>query len=197
MSEVSRAGHRRRQVLALICGGLALRGALAADAQMQAQMQAQINAQIEAPNVVPISAQLVTSGQPTAPSLATLGAQGFGAVVYLAPLSVADAVPGEAEIVRRQGLEFVNIPMPFGHPTAADFDEFVATMKRLQGRKVLVHCQVNMRASSMSFLYRVIVGGEPPETAYEAVARVWSPRGPWKALMVSQLRKAGIAFEPY
>jgi hypothetical protein len=54
-----------------------------------------------------------------------------------------------------------------------------------------------MRASSMTFLYRVIVGREAPEQAYEPVARVWSPRGPWKKLLIAQLRKAGIAFEPY
>ena len=79
----------------------------------------------------------------------------------------------------------------------ADFESFVQVMNRLEGRKVLVHCQVNMRASSLTFLYRAIVGKEKPEQAYEAVAKVWSPEGPWKRLMVSQLRKAGIEFEPY
>ena len=70
-------------------------------------------------------------------------------------------------------------------------------MADLKGHKVLVHCQVNMRASSMTFLYRVIIRKDPPEQAYEAVAGVWSPAGPWKALLVSQLKKHNIAFEPY
>lgn len=152
---------------------------------------------IQAPNVVVISANLVTSGQPTAEALSALSAQGFGAVIYLAPPTVADAVAGEADIVRKQGLEFVNIPIRFDNPTDADFQSFVAAMNRLRDRKVLVHCQVNMRASSLTFLYRVIVGGEKPETAYESVARIWSPGGPWKRLLVDQLRQAGIAFEPY
>ncbi|WP_332851669.1 protein tyrosine phosphatase family protein [Duganella sp. S19_KUP01_CR8] len=152
---------------------------------------------IAAPNVVAISPQLVTSGQPSAEALAGLAAQGFGAVIYLAPLTVPDAIAGEAEIVRKQGLEFINIPIRFGNPTEADFQSFVAAMRRLGDRKVLVHCQVNMRASSMTFLYRAIVLHEKPELAYESVARVWSPEGPWKSLLVSQLRKAGIQFEPY
>lgn len=152
---------------------------------------------IAAPNVVPISARLVTSGQPSAEALARLSAQGFGAVIYLAPPTVPDAVPREAEIVREQGLEFLNIPIRFDNPTEADFQAFVAAMNRLGDRKVLVHCQVNMRASAMTFLYRVLVGRERPEQAYESVARVWSPTGPWKKLIASQLRKAGIAFEPY
>jgi len=152
---------------------------------------------IEAPNVVAISPRLVTSGQPSAKALAGLAAQGFGAVIYLAPPTVPDAIAGEAEIVRQQGLEFINIPIRFGNPTEADFQSFVATMGRLRDRKVLVHCQVNMRASSMTFLYRAIVLHEKPELAYESVTRVWSPEGPWKDLLVSQLRKAGIQFEPY
>lgn len=152
---------------------------------------------LKAPNVVPVSARIVTSGQPNAAALAGLAAQGFAAVIYLAPPTVPDAVPGEADIVRAQGLEFVNIPVKFGDPTEADFQAFVAAMERFGERKVLVHCQVNMRASSMTFLYRVIVGREKPEQAYESVARVWSPEGPWKRLITTQLKKAGIAFEPY
>ena len=164
--------------------------ALAADTWPQA-------AGLRAPNVVPISERLVTSGQPTADSLARLGASGFGAVIYLAPSTVPDAVRDEERIVRAQGLEYVNIPIRFNSPSDADFRSFVEAMDRFRDRKVLVHCQVNMRASSMTFLYRVIVGGENPERAYESVARVWSPEGPWKRLIVAELRKAGIAFEPY
>jgi protein tyrosine phosphatase (PTP) superfamily phosphohydrolase (DUF442 family) len=154
-------------------------------------------APLQAPNVVPISADLVTSGQPTAEALAHLSEQGFGAVIYLAPPTVSDAVPAEADLVRKQGMEFVNIPIPFNKPTSADFQAFVSAMRKFSGRKVLVHCQVNMRASSMTFLYRVVSQGEKPEQAYESVAKVWSPQGPWKDLLVAELRNAGIAFEPY
>lgn len=158
---------------------------------------AQQSPPLDAPNVVPISPRLVTSGQPTAAALAQLSALGFGADIYLAPLTVSDAVRDEAAIVERQGLAFVNIPIQFNNPTEAHFDAFVAAMARFADRKVLVHCQVNMRASTMVFLHRVLVGGEPPEHAYEPVAKVWSPQGPWKRLMVDLLRKNRIAFEPY
>lgn len=152
---------------------------------------------LDAPNVVPISPRLVTSGQPTAAALAHLASQGFGAVIYLAPPTVPDAVRDEAAIVERQGLSYINIPIKFNNPTEADFESFVAALAQVGNRKVLVHCQVNMRASSMVFLHRVIVGNESPEAAYEAVSKVWSPEGPWKTLIVSELRKHRIAFEPY
>lgn len=154
--------------------------------------------QLQAPNVVVISSRLVTSGQPSAAALAQLGALGFDAVIYLAPPSVSDAVPDEPALVQGQGLHYINIPIPFGNPTEAHFDSFVAALAALADkRQLLVHCQVNMRASSFVFLHRVIVGKERPAAAYEAVARVWTPSGAWRRLIVGLLRKNGISFEPY
>lgn len=149
------------------------------------------------PNLVQATPGIYTSGQPSATSLAGLKAQGFEAVVYLAPPTVGDAVPGEAKIVGGQGLVFVNIPIVFDNPTERDFETFVAVMKALAGRKVLVHCQVNLRASSLTFLYRVIVGRENPGEAWKSVETVWTPRGPWKRLIDDLLRKHAIAFEAF
>jgi protein tyrosine phosphatase (PTP) superfamily phosphohydrolase (DUF442 family) len=150
-----------------------------------------------APNIVEITPRLVTSGQPSAEALAGLGAQGFDAVIYLAPPTVPDAVRDEAVIVGRQGLVFVNIPIKFDNPTGKDFEDLSSVLASLSRRKVLVHCQVNLRASSMVFLYRAITAKDDPALAYESVAKVWSPDGPWKRFIGEQLRKNGIVFEPY
>lgn len=147
------------------------------------------------PNLVQATPRIFTSGQPPAQSLEELKAQGFAAVVYLAPPTVQDAVREEARIVGGQGLVFVNIPIVFDNPTEADFETFAATMRALAPRKVLVHCQVNLRASTLVFLYRVTVGREEPEVAWKAVERIWTPRGPWKQLVETVLRKHGVAFE--
>ena len=150
-----------------------------------------------APNVVEISPRLVTSGQPSAESLANLRALGFEAVIYLAPPTVHDAVRDEPLIVTRQGLTFVNIPIRFDHPTEADFETFAGVLTGLGNRKVLVHCQINLRASSMMFLYRAIVLKQDPRIAYEAVTKVWQPDAAWRRLIEEQLRKHKIAFEPF
>jgi protein tyrosine phosphatase (PTP) superfamily phosphohydrolase (DUF442 family) len=149
---------------------------------------------IKAPNVVAISETLVTAGQPTAEALAGLSKLGFKAVIYLAPPTVRDAIANEPEIIGQQGMAFVNIPIQWTNPTEADFRSFTETMKRFQGQKVLVHCQANMRASAMTFLYRVIVAKENPAQAYESVLKVWTPKDQWKELMNSQLQKANIPF---
>jgi len=148
-----------------------------------------------APNVVEISPTLVTAGQPSAEALGTLKARGFEAVVYLAPLTVHDAVRDEQLIVTRQGLTFVNIPIRFENPTDADFEIFAGVLQGLGKRKTLVHCQINMRASSMVFLYRVIVLKEDPRAAWTAVTGVWVPEGAWRRLIEEELRKHRIVFE--
>ena len=150
---------------------------------------------IDAINIVSISENLVTAGQPTPESLAGLSALGFQAVIYLAPPTVHGAVANEADIVRSQGMEFINIPIQWSEPTEDDFHSFVEAMNRLQGQKVLVHCQANMRASAMTFLYRVIEAGENPSLAYEAVQQVWTPEDQWKEFVNAQLQKANISFE--
>jgi protein tyrosine phosphatase (PTP) superfamily phosphohydrolase (DUF442 family) len=160
-------------------------------------LQAAEPARFQAPNLVEISPTLLTAGQPNAAALTTLAAHGFAADIYLAPLTVHDAVRDEPEIVRAQGLAFIHIPIAFNEPDEADFARFTEALAAFRGRKVLVHCQVNMRASSMVFLHRVIVDHEAPETAYEAVTKVWSPNGTWRRFIVAMLRRHQIAFDPY
>ena len=150
---------------------------------------------LNAPNLVEISPALVTSGQPSAEALGTLKARGFEAVIYLAPLTVPDAVRDEPLIVTRQGLTFVNIPIKFDNPTDSDFEKFAAALQGLGQRKTLVHCEVNLRASTMVFLYRAIVLKEDPRIAYEALSGVWVPHDPWRRLIEEELRKHDVAFE--
>ena len=150
-----------------------------------------------APNVVEITPRLVTSGQPSVKGLETLRARGFDAVIYLAPPTVSDAVRDEALIVGRQGLVFVDIPIRFDAPTERDYETFAAILAALGPRKILVHCQVNMRASTMVFLYRVLALKEDPNRAYEAVTAVWVPEGPWKRLVADLLSRHGVKFEIY
>jgi protein tyrosine phosphatase (PTP) superfamily phosphohydrolase (DUF442 family) len=152
-------------------------------------------ADLVAPNVVAVSPRLITSGQPSAEALASLKTSGFEAVIYLAPPTVSDAVRDEHHIVARQGLIFINIPIRFDNPTEADFETFASVLKGLGNRKILVHCQINLRASSMVFLYRTIVLKEDPRVAYEAVSRIWVPDAPWRRLIEGQLAKHKVVFE--
>ena len=149
-----------------------------------------------APNRVDISQALTTSGQPTKAFLETLKSQGFEVVIYLAPPTVSDALADEPKIVGRQGLVFVNIPMDFSNPTAADFDAFTKVLRAFEGRKLFVHCQMNFRASSMVFLHRAVTLREPPGPAWQSVQKAWVPNETWKKYIVDTLRANKLDFEP-
>lgn len=147
------------------------------------------------PNAVEISPALITAGQPTAKALAQLGAQGFQAVINLSPPTVSDAVADEAIIIGKQGLVFINIPTRFDHPTEQNFLALSGALRALAGRKVLVHCQINQRASGMVFLHRVIAEKVDPQVAYKAVEEIWTPYGVWRAFIQTQLQKNAISFQ--
>lgn len=176
---------------------LSLARALFASSMLAFAVATSAVAQKAPPNLVVISERLTTSGQPSAEWLRTLKANGFDAVIYLAPPTVDDAVRDEHAIVGGQGLAFINIPVDWHHPSPRDFELLVATLRALHDRKVLVHCQINLRASAMTFLYRTIALKEDPERAYEAVSRVWKPDATWSRFIQSQLERNGITFKPY
>jgi len=130
-------------------------------------------------NHVVIGERIHTAGQPSAEALGSLADYGFGLVVNLAPPTVANAVIEEANLVAAAGAEYVNIPVDWQRPTAADFDRFSEVMNGAREEKVLVHCQLNMRASAFTFLYRVVHEGVAPEAAFAALSQVWVPRDQW------------------
>jgi protein tyrosine phosphatase (PTP) superfamily phosphohydrolase (DUF442 family) len=150
-----------------------------------------------APNEVVIDANWVSSGQPTRAGLQRLKALGFDRLLYLAPFTVGDAIADEPELVRAQGLRFDHVPIPWDAPALAHVDAVFAVLKDWPtSGKGLVHCQVNMRASVLVFLHRVLVRGHDPEQAWSAVSKVWTPRGRWRALVDAALERGGVRFEP-
>jgi protein tyrosine phosphatase (PTP) superfamily phosphohydrolase (DUF442 family) len=138
------------------------------------------------------SPTLASSGQPTLEQLQALPGMGFERVVYLALSDQDRAVPNEDRVVRETGLEFVHLPIIWMEPTADDFALFAAVMNQGADRKTLVHCQVNWRASSFVFLWRVIHGGVPIDDAVVDLNAVWEPQPHWSELIVEVLTASGI-----
>jgi uncharacterized protein YktB (UPF0637 family) len=64
-------------------------------------------------------------------------------------------------------------------------------MQQEPGRKTLVHCQVNYRASAFVFLYRVLFDDVPMDQAKEAMESVWVPNDTWRAFIFSTLEANG------
>ncbi|MEO6079497.1 MAG: protein tyrosine phosphatase family protein [Steroidobacteraceae bacterium] len=185
---VTLATFRRRRTFAALLLGCSIICVGAAEAAAAPQSIAGI----VAPNVVAISPLLVTAGQPDRASLLRLKSEGYAAVISLSPADARDAVPDEAAIVKSQGLEFIHIPIPWQTPEASHLQATAAALQRLQGRKVLVHCQMNMRASAITFLYRVIHAREEPAVAFGDMKKVWTPTDQWAKFVDEQLRANGV-----
>jgi protein tyrosine phosphatase (PTP) superfamily phosphohydrolase (DUF442 family) len=145
-------------------------------------------------NHVVVDARLHTSGQPQTPALETLAERGFDSVINLAPPTVVGAVADERELLESSGIAYVNIPVDFRNPTYADFERFSEALRETRGGQVLVHCQVNARASTFTFLYRVVHEGVAPAEAFELVKQVWTPIEPWADFGERVLERHGIDF---
>ncbi len=131
-------------------------------------------------NYLRISDTLGTAGQPAAEQFAGIRAAGYEVVINLALSTSTNALPNEGDLVAAQGMEYAHIPVMWKSPTAADLERFFAAMEQHRGRKVFVHCVLNMRVSCFVFLYRVLRLGVPVETALQDVLAIWQPDEVWQ-----------------
>ncbi len=134
-------------------------------------------------NYIEISPRIATSGTPTRAQFEPIAQAGYQVVINLAPPDAMGSHADEAALVARHGMRYHNVPVNFAHPTADDYAQFAALMHQHRAERVLVHCQVNMRASSFVFLYRVLELGEDPDRVFDAVLRVWQPSAQWRAFI--------------
>lgn len=146
-------------------------------------------------NLVNWRAGLTSSAQPNAAYLKRVKSLGFDVVINLAPPEYEDAVPNEGAILAEQGVVYVNIPVRFGGPTAEDFRLFSDIMKSAAKKNVLVHCQINLRGSSFSYLYRVINESASEDEAHSKLTGVWMPNPVWKKFIENVLATAGKKVE--
>lgn len=105
--------------------------------------------------------------------------QGFERVIYLAFTDNDSAIEHEDRMVKQLGMDYVHIPVDYENPTLADFRTFAEVMGEENTVKTLLHCQVNFRASSFSFLYRVAIQGVPILEAKDDLDSVWVPNETW------------------
>lgn len=138
-------------------------------------------------NYLEISPRIATSGMPTRAQFEPIAQAGYQVVINLAPPDAMGSLADEAVLVAKHGMRYHNIPVNFAHPAAAEYERFSELMDAHRAERVLVHCQVNMRASSFVFLYRVLELGEDPDRAFDAVLRVWQPSAQWRAFIKDTL----------
>lgn len=137
------------------------------------------------------SATLSSSGQPSAEQLEAIEDAGFGRVVFLALTDSNGSIANEDSLVETLGMEFVHVPVVWESPTLADFKSFAGAMQAEPDTRTLVHCQVNFRASTFSFLYRVLFEDAPMGEAKEDLNSVWVPSETWQEFIFNVLDEYG------
>lgn len=134
-----------------------------------------------------------SAGQPTAEQLSAVQQAGFERVIYVAYSDQENALPSEDRVVKNLGMEYIHVPVEWNAPTVSDFRLFAAAMRADAGKKTLLHCQVNYRASAFSFLYRVIYEDVSIGDAKVDMDSVWEPNDTWRQLIFDVLGEHGIA----
>lgn len=148
-------------------------------------------------NFVAVTERIHTSGQPTPAQLGALKSKGYAFVINLATPASASAVPEEGSLIARTGISYLNIPVDFRNPTHDDFELFSNMLRQAGSRRVLVHCQVNKRASVFTFLYRVVHERVTPDVAWRNVVSIWEPEPQWTQLIRAVLKRHNIAYDPF
>ena len=149
---------------------------------------------INGKNFVKVSNRIDTSGQPPLELLEKFSNKEYDLVINLAPPQADGSIMKEGGLIAQTGARYVNIPVEWKNPTKADFDFFSSTLNNKDHQNVLVHCQINMRGSLFTFLYRVVHEKIDPEIAYEKVTEVWVPKDHWLAFAEMVLKENNIEF---
>ena len=135
------------------------------------------------------SATFASAGQPTREQFQVLKDQGFERIVYIAFTNNRNAVADEDLVVKGLDMDYMQVPVDFSNPLPSEFYAFADSMQRNQGKKTLLHCQVNARATAFSFLYRVIYEDVPVAQAKEDMNSVWQPNEVWRDFIFEVLEQ--------
>ncbi|MBV9842816.1 MAG: protein tyrosine phosphatase family protein [Sphingomonadaceae bacterium] len=125
-------------------------------------------------NFIEIDGRTATGGQPSEAQLRDARAQGFEAILNLAPDGLETSLAEEANLVAALGMRYHHIPVMWSNPRPEDLDAFMRTMDALTGRRVLIHCQANFRVTAFYGIYAVRRLGWAEQQASDLIDSVWA-----------------------
>ncbi len=132
---------------------------------------------------------LSSSGMPTAGQMKEVAEAGVQLVINLAPHDSPNAIPDEGGLVNRLGMEYISIPVTWRAPEASALTRFMDEMDANAGKRILVHCEANYRASAFVMLYRVLRLGWNKADAIAVMEKMWNPEDfpVWESFINDQL----------
>ena len=123
-----------------------------------------------------VTADIASSGQPSAAQFKEIAASGYQVVINLAMPDHDNAIANEGSIVTSLGLTYIHIPVSFDAPTDDQLATFSGYMDTLERKKVWVHCIVNARVSAFLFCYLQKNRGLSAEQSATPLLEQWLPQ---------------------
>ena len=120
-----------------------------------------------------IDERVITGGQPRAKELRDAAAEGFTAVINLAPYDKRYSIDDEPGLVASLGMQYVHIPVDWERPTESDLAAFEHAMQTHRNDKTLVHCAANFRVTAFYSLYALEHLGWTQAQADALRASIW------------------------
>ncbi|MBI3560829.1 MAG: protein tyrosine phosphatase family protein [Gammaproteobacteria bacterium] len=142
---------------------------------------------MDAANTHQVFDWLWTSAQLSEEDITRLPALGIAVVINLALPTSSNALPAEAELVTRQGLTYIHIPVEWEQPELDQLAQFFGALKAFDGRKIWVHCAMNKRVSVFIYLYRRLCLEQSEEASVHPMREVWAPNDIWQAFIRNAL----------
>jgi protein tyrosine phosphatase (PTP) superfamily phosphohydrolase (DUF442 family) len=136
---------------------------------------------------------LSSAGMPTAGQMKEVAEAGVQLVINLAPHDSQNAIPDEAGLVKSLGMEYLNIPVTWRAPEVEALTRFMDEMDQHAGKRILVHCEANYRASAFVMLYRVLRLGWNKADAIPVMEKMWNPEDfpVWEQFIDDALKSKG------
>ena len=123
------------------------------------------------PNASEPVAGWVTGGQPTAIHIAALRAA--GCEVILDNRDPMEPRPfDEPATVGEAGMKYVNVPITHGAVTVDTMQQMHAALKRLEGKKALLHCSSGNRTASALIPYLILDKKMEEEAAVDVAMKM-------------------------
>lgn len=138
---------------------------------------------MEAENTHQVFDWLWSSGQLSENDIAYLPALGIEVVINLALPTSSNALAGEAELITRLGMAYIQIPVEWEQPELHQLEQFFGVLKAFKGSNIWVHCAKNIRASTFIYLYRRLCLAESEEVSVHPMQEVWRPNEVWQAFI--------------
>jgi protein tyrosine phosphatase (PTP) superfamily phosphohydrolase (DUF442 family) len=130
-----------------------------------------------------ISEQLSCSGQPTEEQLKQLADDKYMVIVNLGLLNTKYSLPHEDELVESLGMDYHHIPVLFDNPQISELADFINYMDGHSGKKTIVHCAANYRASVFTGLYLFAAAKLDEKEMQEFIEDVWQPDAVWQQFL--------------